>query len=124
MMLTVPMNADGFRSFATGVFTLEASDRLSTTSRNRVEDMVTLFQKGRGNSGKTLHDGYCAFTEFFTSGRGAGGRDVNNAKRIATANFGRANEWKLEALRVATDEKELVETMKRGERLYADYSRN
>ncbi len=120
----VPMNADGFRSFASGIFTREDSDELSTTSRNRVEDLATLFQKGRGNRGVNLGDGVNAFTEYFTSGRGVGGKDVKASKRIASANFGRGNEWKLEALRVAADEKELVATMKRGERLYAEYSQN
>lgn len=119
-MLATPMSQDDFRAFATGVFTLPTSDKLSGTSRNRVDDMVQLFVRGKGNQGKTLYDGYNAFTEFFTTGRGVGGFDVKKEKKIASANFGRGNEWKLEALRVASNEETLRDTMKRGERLYSE----
>jgi len=71
--MTVPMTIDGFRAFASGVFTNEGSDDLSTTSFNRVQDMESLFQRGKGNKGIALSDGINAFTEYFTSGRGVGG---------------------------------------------------
>lgn len=116
-----PMSLDGFRAFASGVFTNEKSDELSTNSFNRVNDMASLFSKGQGNNGETRYDGLNAFTEFFTSGRGVGSSDtVKLNKRIASANFGRGNDWKLEALRVATNEEVFASTVKRGELLYAD----
>ncbi len=117
---SVKMTVDSFRAFAAGVFTNEGSDDLSTQSFNRVEAMTPIFQHGRGNSGVSLYDGLNAFTEFFTSGGGVGGSNVRLSKRIASANFGRGNEWKLEAIRVASSEETLTETMARGERFYAD----
>ena len=116
------MSLESFRAFATGIFTREDSDCLSTTSFNRVTDLEALFAKGQGNEGKSLYDGVNAFTEFFTSGRGVGNPDkVKLNKRIASANFGRGNDWKREALRVASNEKELNICLKRGKRLFKDY---
>lgn len=118
--ITVPMSLDGFRSFATGVFTNEGSDSLSTTSFNRVTDMESLFAKGRGNNGESLYDGINAFTEYFTSGRGVGGKNVDAGKRVASANFGRGNDWKRTAIGLASTEESLKATLARGERLYGD----
>ena len=117
---TVKMNLDGFRAFATGVFTNEGSDCLSTTSFNRVQDMEVLFQRGKGNKGETLSDGVNAFTEYFTSGRGIGGKDVDAGKRVASANFGRGNDWKRQAIAIASNGDDFAQVLKRGERLYAD----
>lgn len=116
----IPMTVDGFRAFATGVFTQETSDCLSTTSFNRVTDMESLFQRGKGNHGESLYDGINAFTEYFTSGRGVGGKNVDAGKRVASANFGRGNDWKRTAIALASDEESLKATLARGERLYAD----
>lgn len=115
------MTEDKFKSFAAGVFTNDGSDKLSTNSFNRISDMLPLFHKGMGNNGKTRYDGINAFTEYFSSGEGTGNPlKVKLNKRIATANFGRANEWKLEAMRVATTPEEFTATVKRGEMLYED----
>ena len=67
-----------------------------------------------------MYDALNAFTEFFTSGDGTGSDKVTRAKRVATANFGRANDWKQEAIRVASSEEIMTATVKRGAMLYAD----
>jgi len=113
------MNLDGFRSFATGIFTNDGSDTLSTTSLNRITEMEVLFARGKGNKGETLFDGINAFTEYFTSGDGVGRKSEVN-KRIASASFGRGNQWKQEVLRIACNKEELEVCMRRGERFYAD----
>lgn len=118
-MKAVPMTVDGFKAFAAGIFTNEGSDELSSNSYNRIEDMSSLFLRGRGNTGESLYDGVNAFTEYFTSGAGAG-RNTTQAKRIASANFGRGNEWKLQALAVASSPESTAEVMKRGTVLYGD----
>ena len=118
-MKAVPMTVDGFKSFAAGIFTNEGSDELSSNSYNRIDDMSSLFLRGRGNTGESLYDGVNAFTEYFTSGAGAG-RNTTQAKRIASANFGRGNEWKLQALDIASSPEATAEVMKRGAVLYGD----
>lgn len=114
------MTVDKFKAFAAGVFTNPKSDELSTHSFNRVEAMVPLFNGGMGNNGKTRYDAINAFTEFFTSGAGTGSDTVKANKRVAMANFGRGNDWKLEAIAIATTPELYAETVKRGEMLYAD----
>lgn len=115
----MPMTLDGFRAFAAGVFTNEGTDMLTSNSWNRISEMEALFARGKGNRGESVYDGINAFTEYFTSGNGVG-RNVTAAKRLASASFGRGNEWKLEALNVASNPERLAATMKRGEMLFAD----
>jgi hypothetical protein len=116
-----PMTLDQFRAFAAGVFTQEGSDKLSTNSYNRITEMESLFARGRGNAGASLYDAINAFTEYFTSGAGVGKLgNVARGKRVASANFGRGNEWKLEAMRIACDPEAMAATAARGAILYAD----
>lgn len=112
------MNLDSFRAFSAGVFTEEKSDKISGTSFNRIAELESLFVRGKGNSGQTRYDALNAWTEFFTSGNGAGKK--SGAKKIARANFGRGNDWKNEAFRILSDETEFNEASKRGERLLHD----
>lgn len=115
----VPMSLDGFRSFAAGVFTNEKSDALSTRSKNRIDELEILFVKGRGNKGESLYDAVNAFTEYFTH-NGVGSENVAKNKRVASANFGRGNDWKLQAILSASNEDTLKTTMERGAVLYED----
>lgn len=119
-MQSVPMTLEQFKAFAAGVFTLHESDALSTTSFNRVEEMAVLFARGRGNSGVSAYDALNAFTEYFTSGNGVGSAKVKASKKIASANFGRGNDWKLEAMRCLATEEDYKDALERGERLLTD----
>lgn len=112
------MNLDSFRAFSAGVFTEEKSDKISTTSFNRVTELESLFVRGKGNSGESRYDALNAWTEYFTSGNGAGKK--SGAKKIARANFGRGNDWKNEAFRILSDEQEFDIAIERGERLLHD----
>jgi hypothetical protein len=113
-----PMQIDDFKAFAAGVFTNPKTDMLSTVSFNRIETMAGLFAKGQGNQGNSRYDAINAFTEFFT--HGDADTTMSTAKRVAMANFGRGNDWKQEAMAVATDETLFSETVKRGTLLYSD----
>lgn len=115
---TQSMNLDGFRSFSAGVFTEEKSDKVSTTTFNRIVELESLFVRGKGNNGVSRYDALNAFTEYFTSGNGAGKQ--SRAKKLARANFGRGNDWKNEAFRILSDETEFTEASRRGERLLHD----
>lgn len=115
------MTVEQFRAFASGVFTNDGSDKLSTTSYNRIEEMTTLFGKGRGNIGETRYDALNAFTEYFTSGNGVGTKkNVTAEKRLATANFGQGNGWKLQALSLLSNVEAYEVANKRGAILYDD----
>lgn len=112
------MNLDSFRAFSAGVFTEEKSDKISTTSFNRIVEMEPMFVRGKGNLGESRYDALNAWTEYFTSGNGAGKK--SGAKKIARANFGRGNDWKNEAFRILSDEQEFDIAIERGERLLHD----
>lgn len=115
------MSLEQFQAFTAGVFTNEGSDSLSTISFNRIADLTGLFQRGKGNEGKTRYDALNAFTEYFTNGNGVGKRDnVSANKRLATANFGKGNDWKITAMQTVCDPELFSATLKRGEILYAD----
>ena len=115
------MGLEEFRHFASGVFTRQDSDQLSTNSFNRISDLSTAFSKGMGNSGESRYDALNAFTQEFSSGKSLGDKSrVSNAKRVASANFGRGNDWKLEAIRCLSSEETYQETVTRGEMHYQD----
>ena len=113
------MSLDGFKAFACGVFTNDGTDLLTTTSKNRIDDLETLFQRGQDNCGETRFDAFNAFTEYFTHGDGVGKKSTDTQK-LAKANFGRGAEWKREALRVLSNEEIFADSCKRGERLLND----
>jgi hypothetical protein len=118
------MTVETFKAFSAGVFTNRTSDELSTNSYNRIEEMTPLFQLGNGNRGETRYDAVNAFTEYFTSGNGVGNpKNVGQNKRVATANFGRGNEWKIQAMLTATKEDSFADCVKRGGILYDDKSK-
>jgi hypothetical protein len=115
------MTIETFRAFAAGIFTNKASDDLSTNSYNRIADMETLFSKGRGNIGATQYDALNAFTEYFTSGNGIGNPKLVQAeKRIASANFGQGNGWKLQAMATLANEETFASVIQRGAILFED----
>lgn len=114
-----PMTPDQFRFFATGIFTQPSTDVLTQTSHNRVNELLELFQRGKGNSGQSEYDAFNAFTEYFTSGNGVG-RNSSPAQKIAKANFGQGANWKEKAAYVLANREEFADTMKRGERLWND----
>ena len=121
-----PLTLDGFRYFASGIFTSPESDQLSTNSFNRVEEMTAIFARDPDNGGDNRYGAVNAFTKYFTSGNGVGSAKVNAAKRIASANFGQVNHWKRKAIAVAVNEGEsngietFADCVKRGEILYND----
>ena len=111
------MDLEGFRIFASGLFSDEKSDKLSTQAWNRIGEMESLFIRGKGNSGESQFDAYNAFTEYFTH---VDGRNGDKAKRIAKGSFGRGGDWKRECFRALSDRKNLQALLKRGEILLGD----
>lgn len=116
-MKNVSMTLEKFKAFAAGVFTIEETEKISTTSFNRIESLATYFVRGIGNNGKTAYDALNAFTEYFTHGDGIGSQKIAIEKRIARANFGRANDWKKQAFVFLSDFEMFENACKRGERL-------
>lgn len=113
------MNSNEFQAFAAGVLTNESTDALSTVSFNRIKVMEEIFRGGigEGNKGESRYDAFQAFTEFFTHRIN---ESSEKGKRVATANFGRGNEWKIEAMRVLSDDKSFTKATGRGEILMND----
>lgn len=112
------MDLQKFRYFSAGIFSDKTSDKLSSQSFNRINDLESLFVRGQGNKGETEFDAYNAFTEFFTSGRGNGNGEKR--KRFAKASFGRGADWKREAFEALKNRQELPKLIKRGETLFND----
>jgi hypothetical protein len=93
---------------------------ISTRTFNRATEIRDLAVAGKGNSGKTRADLFNGFTEFFTSGNGAGGEKATKAKRWSTATFGAAAEHKENFLSLMMDENSFSEALERGEKLFRD----
>jgi len=93
---------------------------LTTTAFNRANAVRDLSIVGKGNSGKTLYDVFNGFTEYFTSGDGAGGSKASSGKRQSVARFGMAADHKDAFLGLLLDSGRVEETMAKGEKLYRD----
>ena len=93
---------------------------LSTTAFNRANAVRDLSIVGKGNRGKTLYDLFNGFTEFFTSGDGAGGTKASAGKRQSVARFGMAADHKDAFLGLVLDSNRVAQTMETGEKLYRD----
>jgi hypothetical protein len=93
---------------------------LTTTAFNRANAVRDLSIVGKGNSGKTLYDVFNGFTEYFTSGDGAGGSKASSGKRQSVARFGMAADHKDAFLGLLLNSGRVEETMAKGEKLYRD----
>lgn len=107
-------------SVLAGYFTEEESEEISSRSFNRIEPIKTLFRKGKGNYGKNRYDLFNGFTEYFTSGDGAGGSKADKAKRLTVSQFGKAADHKEGFLELLLDDNKYMETKARGEKLFRD----
>jgi len=107
-------------SVLAGYFTEEESEEISSRSFNRIEPIKTLFRKGKGNSGDNRYDLFNGFTEYFTSGEGAGGSKADKAKRLTVSQFGKAADHKEQFLELLLDDNRYQETKARGEKLFRD----
>ena len=119
-LLNFVTSGDEVDSVLAGYFTEEEADEMSTRSFNRIEPIKTLFRKGKGNHGENRYDLFNAFTEYFTSGDGAGGKKASESQRLTVSQFGKAAAHKEGFLELLLDEGRYQETKSRGEKLVRD----
>ena len=90
----------------------EASQELSTRAKNKVDEMLTLFQTGAGNKGETFADLLNSVSDFYSHGE-------NVEKAYISNQFGSGSKKKLDFWEAINDEHELDKLAKRGELLMA-----
>lgn len=96
MSFLASLGADYYQaqSFVAGYFSsVSAKNVLSSRAKNATDEIVSLYQAGRGNNGKTFYDVFNGATEYFTSGNGTGATASNREKATAAA-FGMASNHK------------------------------
>jgi phage/plasmid-like protein (TIGR03299 family) len=104
-----PMTTEQANKILTGFL---AKDEVSTRTENTVDEIVQLFQSGRGNSGQTMEDLWSGFTEYYTHFC-----SKDDAKRFASNQFGTANDKKLEFFDALLSDAELNQLAARGDAL-------
>lgn len=93
-LASVACDAPRAELIALGYFAKQTgSDTLATRSKNAAEEIVSLFQTGAGNSGKSLYDLLNGATEYWTGGSGTGKKKAADEK-IYAANYGAASDHK------------------------------
>jgi hypothetical protein len=105
---------------AASYLTEKEADEMSTRAYNRAVDIRDLATAGKGNSGKNRYDVFNGFTEYFTHGNGAGGKDADKAKRWSVSNFGTAADHKERFLNLILNDSDFSEALERGEKLFRD----
>jgi hypothetical protein len=86
---------------------------LSARAANTVDRIVSLYEGGRGNEGKTVLDLYNGFTEFYTH-ESAGGKDP--AKQWLSSEFGDARDRKMSLAPLLSNAGNRVQLLTKGER--------
>ncbi len=119
-LLNYVVSGDEVDSVLAGFFTDEEDTEMSTRSFNRIEPIKHLFRKGKGNHGANRYDLFNGFTEYFTSGDGAGGKKATESERQTVSQFGAAARHKESFLTFLLDEEKYMETKERGEKLFRD----
>ena len=82
----------------------------STQKKNRVEQMIHLFESGKGNAGENKADLFSAVTEYYTHET-----SKNSRSNYYNSEFGRGSESKREAFFAVTDREGFEKTMSRGQ---------
>ena len=96
------------------------NDRLSTRTRNQIDEIFQAFQTGKGNRGETMADLLNGITEHYTSGSGTGltrkGQEVTALDKHVSSQFGAAAEIKQEFARIilAADGTEMQDLIEMG----------
>ena len=93
---------------------VEKDEKVSTQSYNMAEEIAHLFEKGKGNNGKTMYDLLNAVTECYTHGSGTGKKTDQVAKAFK-ANFGGAAEKKNDFVNFLTGD--MIIAAEKGKRL-------
>lgn len=101
--------------FAAGIVAPEAAtDKgISTRARNVSEEIVSLFQRGAGNSGENRLDLFSAFTDRYTH-TSAG---ENRQKQFVSSEFGPGQAMKSKVFWALRDDEGFAKMVKRGEEL-------
>jgi phage/plasmid-like protein (TIGR03299 family) len=105
-----PMTVEQANKVLTGF--IGRGDELSTRSENQIEEMVGLFQHGKGNNGKTVYDLLNGVTEYYTHNA-----SENKAKAFASNEFGSAGEKKMDFYELCLSDAELNKLAAQGEKL-------
>ncbi len=108
-LMARPMTLDQAEKILVG---FEAKDELSTRTKNKVDEIVGLFQSGKGNSGATVSDLFNGYTEYFTSKS-----SDNLAKAWASSEFGSGRDKKLAFWEAVISDSTLTKLADRGEKL-------
>jgi phage/plasmid-like protein (TIGR03299 family) len=109
-LMNKPMTVDYANKVLTGF--VANGDELSTRAENQVDELVGLFQNGKGNNGKTYADALNAVTEYYTFHA-----SDNKQKLFVSNEIGSAGEKKVEFYDLLMNDDELNQLAARGDAL-------
>ena len=118
--VTQPCKADLARQVFTGFIVRdENTEEVSTRAENQIDDLVTLFRTGKGNTGKDFADVFNATTDYYTHDSSGGD---NRWKQFESSEFGMGNRRKTEMFQLlrgqpVTDLGDLQTVINRGNRV-------
>ena len=109
-LMNKPVSLDKANQILAGF--LGNGDELSTRVENQVNELVGLFQHGKGNNGQTYHDLFCGVTEYFTHNA-----SDNKQKLFVSNEIGSAGQKKVEFFNLLLDDNALNQLANRGDAL-------
>ncbi len=115
-----PCKVDLARQVFTGFIVRDENpDEVSTRAENQIDELVTLFRTGKGNTGKDFADVLNAGSDYYTHSSSGG---ENRWKQFESSEFGMGNRRKIELYNLLRGQNvpelgDLASVIKRGERV-------
>ena len=101
------------RQIFTGFVAPSTEEELSTRSENTIDELVSLFQRGKGNTGSNRSDLFGAISDLYT--HAPSGANADKWKNFVSSEFGAGQRKKAEFFEILKDEDKFQETIKRGQ---------
>lgn len=95
---------DFAQKFIVGFLANDTEGEFSTRKQNQANELLSLFVRGKGNSGETAGDLFSAFTDYYTH-NSSGGTDV--MKQLVSSEYGSGNKQKARVFGLLSDDKEM-----------------
>jgi hypothetical protein len=111
------VTTDEARSVFAGFIGNRETEKLATRSLNTVDQLTSLFQRGRGNIGDNRADVFSAVTDYYTHNSVGGERVSRAARQFESSEFGTGHARKTEMWDLVNDENSFALALSKGTEL-------
>jgi uncharacterized protein DUF932 len=116
-LATQPVAHEAARQVYAGFIGQATNEKLSTRAMNQVDELETLFRKGRGNRGESRADLFSGVTDYFTHGSGSSSGINRMQRTFESSEFGNGARRKADFWTIVNDDEAFEHTLSHGAKL-------